>query len=123
MTRRLEPLQWFALFGGAVAWTVQLVAGFGLGQVECSAAGMRWGFAAGGWQAGLTIAAALVAVLAGLVALLVVRETRETSYDGTPPAGRRRFFALASVAANALFLALILNTGVISLFHFPCHQS
>ena len=123
MSRRLEPLQWFALLGGALAWTGQLVLGFGVGQAACSPAGARWGIGGTGWEIGLTAAAGSVTLLAALASLAVIRGTSETGYDGVPPAGRRRFFALAALAANGLFLAIILNTGIVSLSHFPCRQS
>jgi hypothetical protein len=64
-----------------------------------------------------------VALLAAIASLVVVRATRDTGYEGTPPGGRRRFFALAATAANILFLAIILSTGIVSLYHLPCRQS
>jgi hypothetical protein len=123
MSRRLEALQWFGLFGGALAWTGQLVVGFGVGQAACSAAGSSWGIGGTTWQIALTAAAGLVALLAMIASVVVIRATRDSAYDGTPPSGRRRFFALAAAAGNVLFLAIILNTGIVSLYHFPCRQS
>ncbi len=123
MSRRLEALQWFGLFGGALAWAVQFVVGYGIGQAACSAGSRRWGIDGTAWQIALLAAAATVTVLAGAASLAVLRGTRDTEYDGTPPGGRRRFFAYAAVAANVLFLGIILNTGLVALHHFPCHQS
>jgi len=123
MTRRLEALQWFGLFGGALAWTAQLVLGFGLAQAACSPGGSRLGLGTAVPQLALTAAAALIIVLAALSALTVALATRGTGYDGPSPDGRRRFFALASVGANVLFLAIVLNTGLLAVHHFPCRQS
>jgi hypothetical protein len=123
MTRRVEALQWFGLLGGALAWTVQFVVGYGVGQAQCSAGSARWGIDGKAWQVSLMAAAGVVALLALASALLVLRATRDTEYDGTPPGGRRRFFGHAGVAANVVFLAIIVNTGLVSLHHFPCHQS
>ena len=123
MTRRQEALHWFGLFGGALAWTVQLVLGFGFAQAACSPGGSRLGTGTTVPQLALTAAAGLVAVLAALAALAVALATRGDDYDGPPPTGRRRFFALAAVAANVLFLAIILNTGLLSVYQFPCRQS
>ena len=123
MTRRLEALQWFALFGGALAWPVQFVMGFGVGQAACSAGSRHWGIDGKAWQVALMTGAGVVTLLALVSALLVLRATRDTEYDGTPPDGRRRFFAYAGVAANVLFLGIIVNTGLVALYHFPCHQS
>ena len=123
MTRRLEALQWFGLFGGALAWAGQFVVGFGTAQADCAPAGRLFGIDPKAWQIGAFVAAALVALAAEGASILVVRSTRETGYDGTPPSGRWRFFALASAAANVLFLAIILATGLGSLAQFPCRQS
>jgi hypothetical protein len=123
MTRRLEALQWFGLLGGALAWTAQLVLGFGLAQAACSPGGSRLGTGTTVPQLALTASTGLVTVLATLAALAVAMATREGEYDGPPPTGRRRFFALAAVAANLLFLAIILNTGLLSVYQFPCRQS
>jgi len=123
MTRRLEALQWFGLFGGAVAWTAQLVLGFGLAQAACSTGGSRLGVGTTLPQLALTAGAGLVTVLAALAALAVAMATREGKYDGPPPIGRRRFLALGALAANLLFLAIILNTGLLSVYQFPCRQS
>jgi hypothetical protein len=123
MSRRLEALQWFGLFGGALAWTAQFVVGFGIAQAECSQGGSRFGIDPKTWEAAAFAAAAFVVVLAEVAAIAVVRATRNSEYDGPPPTGRRRFFALASTAANVLFLAIVLETGLGSLHHFPCGQS
>jgi hypothetical protein len=123
ITRHLEALQWFGLFGGALAWVGQFVVGYGVGQGTCSPGGRDWGIGATVWEIALLTAAAVVTLLALAASVLVIRETRETEYDGTPPDGRRRFFAIAAAMGNVLFLAIILNTGIVSLSHFPCRQS
>jgi hypothetical protein len=123
VTRRIEALQWFGLFGGAIAWTVQFVMGFGVGEASCAAGSARWGINGKAWQIGLMAGAGVVALAALASALVVLRATRDTAYDGTPPGGRRRFFGHAGVLADVLFLAIIVNTGLVALHHFPCHQS
>jgi hypothetical protein len=123
VTRRLEALQWFSLLGGALAWAGQLVVGYGIGEALCSPGGNRLGIGGTVWEASLTAAAGLVALLALAAALAVVAATQETDHDGAPPDGRRRFFALAAVAGNVLFLVLVLSTGLVSLYQLPCLQS
>lgn len=123
MSRRLEVLQWFGLFGGAVAWTAQLVLGFGFAQAACSPARGSLEVGTTVPQLALTVGAAAIVVLAGLASLVVVLATSGSHYDGAPPDGRRRFFALGALAANLLFLAIVLNTGLQATEHFPCRQS
>ena len=123
MSRRIEALQWFGLLGGALAWTVQFVMGFGVGEASCAAGSARWGINGKAWQIGLMAGAGVVALTALASALLVLRATRDTEYDGTPPGGRRRFFGHAGALADVLFLAIIVNTGLVALHHFPCVQS
>ena len=123
MIRRLELLQWFGLLGGALAWAAQLVLGFGFAQAACSPARSSVEVGTAVPQVALTIGAAAVVVLAGLAALAVVVATSGLHYDGGPPDGRRRFFALGALAANVLFLAIVINTGLQATQHFPCRQS
>ena len=123
MTRRLEALQWFALFGGAFAWTAQFVLGFGFAQAACSPARSSLGVGTTVPQLALTAGAAAIIVLAALAAIAVTVSTGGLGYDGAPPDGRRRFFALGALAANLLFLAIVLNTGLLATQHFPCRQS
>ncbi len=123
MSRRLELLQWFGLFGGALAWTAQLVLGFGFAQAACSPARSSLEVGTTVPQLALTVGAATIVVLAGLASLAVVLATSGIHYDGPPPDGRRRFFALGALAANILFLAIVINTGLLAADHFPCRQS
>ena len=123
MTRRLEALQWFALFGGAFAWTAHFVLGFGFAQAACSPARSRLGVGTTVPQLALTVGASVVISLAALAALAVAAATSGSAHDGVPPDGRRRFFALGALAANVLFLAIVLNTGLLATHHFPCRQS
>ena len=123
MSRRLEALQWFGLFGGAAAWTAHLVLGYGLAQASCSPGGSQLGVGTTIPQLALTAGAAFVIAVAALASIVVVLATREGAYDGPPPAGRHRFFALGALAANLLFLAIVLNTGLVAVQEFPCRQS
>ena len=38
-----EFMQWFGLLGAPLAWTVQLVLGFGVTEARCGVGGSRWG--------------------------------------------------------------------------------
>jgi hypothetical protein len=120
--RRLEILQWFGLLAGALVWTGQHVVGYGITEAECSRGGMHWGISNDVWQAALLGAAALLVVAAEAAAVAVVVRTRETSYESPPAPGRIRFFAIAAVAANLIFLTIMLLDGLAAIFDVACRQ-
>jgi hypothetical protein len=121
--RRTELLQWFGLFGGAAAWTVQHGALFFLSSARCNPAGARWAFGMTGWQIGVTVAAALVALAAEAAAVVTALRTHGLEYDGPPPLGRIYFFALAASAGNVLFLGAILLDGLGAGWWSQCGQA
>jgi len=118
-----ELLQWFGLLGAALAWTGQLVVGFGVTDAACSAGGADWGLDVHAWEIALTAAGASAALLAAGAAVIVFIETRGLEEDGPPPGARRQFFAVAALVANTVFLSAILLTGVGALTHSPCTQA
>jgi hypothetical protein len=117
---RAEVLQWFALFGGALAWATQLVLGFGVATATCSAAGTQWGIDLKAWELAVAGAAVAVVLLAEAAAIVVLRETWGVADDGPPPLGRLHFFALAAVVGNVLFLGAVILGGVGTVVHPPC---
>jgi hypothetical protein len=121
--RRTELLQWFGLFGGAAAWTVQHGALFFLSSARCNPAGARWAFGMTGWQIGVTVAAAVVALAAEAAAVVTALRTHGLEYDGPPPLGRIYFFALAASAGNVLFLGAILLDGLGAGWWSQCGQA
>jgi hypothetical protein len=121
MTRaRGELFQWFALLGGALAWTAQLVVGFGITVAKCGADGGGFGIDYRTWQIAAMVAAAVVVLLAELAAISLALATRELEHDGPPPGSRRYFFALAAVLGNVLFLGAVLLSGIAAVSHTPC---
>jgi hypothetical protein len=122
--RRLAVLQWLGLLAGAAVWASQFVVGFGVTQAECSPGGASWGIGNDRWQAALMGASGACVLAAEAAAIAVFVGTREASYDGDgPPVGRIRFFAIASMAANAIFLMIVLLSGVASIAGSVCRQS
>ena len=118
-----EFLQWFGLLAAALAWTAQLVIGFGIAVANCSAGSARWGIGVHTWELALTVAGAGVALLAGAAAVTLFLETRGTGEYGPPPWGRRHFLAMAAILGNFLFFVAILLNGVGTLTHSSCGQS
>ncbi len=120
--RRLEILQWVGLLAGALVWTGQHVVGYGITEAECSRGGMHWGIENDVWQGALLGAAVAFVLVAELAALAVVFSTRRWSYEDAPPPGRVRFFAIAAVTANLIFLTIMLLDGLAAIFDIACRQ-
>ena len=118
-----EFLQWFGLLGAPLAWTVQLVVGYGVTEARCNPVGLLWGVGVDTWEIALMAAAGAVVLLAEASAVGLYLATRDVAYDAAPPAGRRRFFVTASSLGNILFLAIILMSGIAAVYHTPCQQS
>jgi len=119
---RLELFQWYGLLGAAIAWTVQLVVGFGVTIARCGAGG-DFGLAVDTWEILLIAVAGTLALLGEAAAIAVFLATRELEHDDPPPGGRRHFFASAAVVGNLLFLMIILLSGIGIVTGSPCHQS
>ena len=119
---RLELFQWYGLLGAALAWTAQLVLGFGLTVARCGAGG-NFGLAVDTWEILLIVVAGSLALLGEAAAVAVFLATRSLEHDDPPPDGRRHFFASAAVVGNLLFLMIILLSGIGIIAHSPCHQS
>ena len=119
---RTELLQWYALLGAALAWTVQLVTGFFVTVARCGAGG-DFGLHVDLWTILLTVVAGVLALVGEAAAIAVFLETRNLEHDGPPPDARRHFFAAAAVVGNLLFLMLILLGGIGIVAHQPCHQA
>ena len=121
--RRLEILQWYALLGGALAWTSEHVLGYFVSVAGCSPPGHRWGVDAGLWGGLLLGATTVLIVLAGASAVVVFRETSAIGHDEPGPYGRLRFFAVAALVGNVLFFVLVGLDGLGSIAHLPCRQA
>lgn len=118
LRRRAAPLLlWFAVLGGAVAWSAHLLVGWGLEEIACSpvSAGPEvLGVSLTVWIGVLTVVLGAVTVAAGLLAWRFWR------LEG---AGRAGFMARFGLAANALFLLMIVYGGLSLLLLRPCTRT
>jgi hypothetical protein len=119
--RRLAILQWVGLLLGGAVWWGQHVLGVVFADTACKP-GDALGIDNGLWQGTMMGIAAAFVLLAEAAAVGVVLRTRNTSYEDSPPIGRIRFFAIAAIVANVLFLAIILLDGSANLAHVACTQ-
>ena len=120
---RPELLQWYGLFGAALAWSGQHVVNIGAGLAHCTAASRHWGIDIVTWTIVVGAIGLAFALLAEAAALSVLRDTEGAEYDGPPPAGRRHFFALAAALGNVLFIVAIVLNVVGALASTDCRQA
>lgn len=115
-------LMWFAVLGGAVAWTLHLFVGWGTEELVCASGHTT--------VAGVPVEAvigtgvvlpALVTVAALGLSLRAWRHTSPASRDDRRM-GRAALLALVGVWANALFLTIIVVGGAALLVFAPCQQ-
>jgi hypothetical protein len=115
-------LLWYAVLGGAVAWAVHLLAGWGVDELTCASGRERIG--ALPLRAVIAVAVvlpALATVGALLAAALVWRRTARPP-DGLEErrVGRSRLLAVVAIWSNLLFLIIIVLGGVALLVFPPC---
>lgn len=119
--RRLAALQWFGLVAGVLALAAGHMAGIGLTYAECNVGGARWGIANDPWEMAIFSAAALVMVLSAAAAGAVIARTQGTSYDDDdPPLSRIRFFAIAALVMNLIFVVVMMLDLVGNVFNTVC---
>jgi hypothetical protein len=121
--RRLSVLQWFGTLGAAAALAGQFLAGAGVSQAVCNPGSGMWGIPHRSVEIGLGIAGGAIVVLAQTAAFLVYRGTREVEEDTGPPEGRLHFFAVAALAANVIFLMIIVLSTIATVVDRTCQQS
>jgi hypothetical protein len=117
---RAELLQWYGLFGAALAWTAQLVIGFGVSYADCNTVGRQWGLDLVTWEIVLMVVGAALAAIAEAAAVSVFLSTRGLEYDDAPPGGRRHFFSFAAMLGNLLFITAILLSGIAAISNPTC---
>ena len=120
-------LMWFALLGAPAAWVLQHVSGYALTEAACGRAGAGWDVPVDGATAVVSAAAVAVAVLAGLAAVKLWRDTRPAEGAGgseePPPQGRIHFLATVGMVITPLFVSIILMSGLGELLLASCRQS
>jgi hypothetical protein len=129
MSRRLELLQWLGLVAGGAVWFGSHVAGFGVTQAECGAGGASWGISNDVWLAALLGGAGALVLGAEAASIAVFAQTRGAGFGDEPDRSvdrrvvRGHFFAAAAIAANALFLVVIVLDVLGSVVAPVCRQA
>lgn len=120
---RLRP--GFGIGAGPLAWSVQLLVGYGLTAYACHPGGLALAEVAEGWgwtrgaALALNLLAALVALAGGVVSLSAWRAAPRHAAD--PSEGRRRFLAAWGVLTSFGFLLVILFNTVMVVGAPACH--
>jgi hypothetical protein len=124
-TRTPALLGWVGLFAAPMAWASQHVAGIELTFSAChdNTAGPAWDVPLDPVTIAITAVAACTAVLGGLAAVAAFRATRKVEDDDPPPPGRIHFLSVIGMTISPLFLAIILMSGLGSIFMSGCVQS
>jgi Ni/Fe-hydrogenase subunit HybB-like protein len=102
MTRRAEVLAWIAVVAAPLAWFVQLVAGWMI-------VPPAFRDAREGWLLALSAAAFVVAAVATLIGLTLVRRTEPD--DADPHHAARRFVAIGALWGGLLWIMLVVCTA------------
>lgn len=120
--RRLEYLQWFALFAGPWAWAAQHALEFGINNANCAVAVAYWNVPNIALHIVIASIVAVVVLAAEGAAFLVFRATSEVGEYDPGPLGRMRFFAEAALLGNVLFFVIVVLDFVGSVHHGGCTQ-
>ena len=115
LTGRDRLLIWFGAFGGAAAWTLQLVLGYGLEESLCELGHTE----TKGPIVVVSLVAAAVSAGAALAAFTIWRSAGRKRRD---PRGRVRFLALVGMFTGVFFLVLIALGGLQLLSLDSCAQ-
>ena len=115
---RREILQWFALLGGPAAWTAHLVLGFELTEASCEPG--LGPFSTSAALTTLTVAAAIVVLLAEGAAIAVFRQLDHLDRDAPGPDGRRKFLVVGALVGNVLLFVAVVLAGAATLAHPGC---
>jgi hypothetical protein len=120
-----DVLMWFGLFGAPFAWALQHISGvlLTIGQCHDNTAGPAWDLHQDLWVTVATATCATVAALGGLSAVAAWHSTRDADDSDPPPAGRVHFLGIVGLTISPLFLAIILMSGLGSIFLPHCVQS
>ncbi|MFI6231230.1 hypothetical protein ACIBCR_28435 [Micromonospora echinospora] len=118
-------LFWYAVLGGAVAWAVHLLAGWGVEELTCANGNDRVGTVPLRTVIGAAVVLPALATVGALLASALV--WRRTTRAPAPAGGdrsleRSRMLAVVGIWSNLLFLAIIALGGLALLVLPPCQR-
>jgi hypothetical protein len=105
---RGSALLWFGVLAGPIAWSVEIIVGYGVEEIACSAGSASEQIEGIGVEpiiVVLTLFLGAVTAAAGLVAFGCLRRLRASGEADT--GGRPQWMALVGIATSAIFLVMI----------------
>lgn len=106
---RSTALLWFGVLAGPAAWSLEIIVGYGVEEIACSAGTVGEEIEGIGVEpiiVLLTLFLGAVAGAAGLVAFGCLRRVRASR--GAAASGRAEWMAIVGIATSAIFAILIL---------------
>lgn len=116
-------LQWAGLLVGAFMWAAAHVVGYGTTEAACNGAAPVFGIDQHLWEGLINGIAGAVSLGAAGAATAVIVATQGISYEDDPPVGRIRFFAIAALVANVLFIVMVVLYAAGTIANTPCRQA
>jgi hypothetical protein len=113
-------LQAYGIVAPPLAWTVQLVIGYGFAIAACGEGGVSGGIGLHPWQGTVALVAGLVAGSAWGGALWLHAATGRGEIDD--PLGRVRFLSTIGIVIGVIFLTLIAFTAAGTLTTHGCRE-
>lgn len=107
--RVVSLLQAYATVAPPLAWTVQLVVGYGFTEAACGEGGVSGGIGLHPWQGTVALVAGVVAGSAWGGAIWLHAATGRGEIDD--PLGRVRFLSTIGIVIGLIFLTLIAFTA------------
>ncbi len=125
-------LVWFAVIGGGLAWAAQFVANLFLTFAQCNQLSSHRTLPLHTIEVIISVVAAMVALIAGGVAITLFRRTSRIDHTAEqearglgslPPVGRVNFLAMMGLLVNFLALSIIVMTAIGAPLSAVCQQS
>ncbi|MFN2593322.1 MAG: hypothetical protein ABR579_00335 [Actinomycetota bacterium] len=116
-----RKLLWWGVLGGGIAWAVQLTVGYGLEEIACSSGSRGKHILGMSVPSSIYILSAAAAVVTLSAIAICIAAIRRGSGSDDHRDQRVVFMGITGLAANLLFLAIIVFGAIAPLYLSSCH--